>query len=342
MIDKSKKVSIYDLVEVTGFSKSTVSKALNSKGRISEKTRQIILDKAKELNFVPDYHAQSLANQKSSTIGIIYPDNMGIGFSHPFFSVVLESFKKTMEELGYEILFLNRNMGGKSLSYVEYCQYRNVDGVLVVTFEHDNEQLIELINSDIPTVCTDMNDLDSLTVVSDDYIGGRMATEYLFNLGHQDIYHIAGPLTVGASLNRFLGYESVMKEHGIENYRLKVAQHFSFEEGYRIVRDDIINRTTVPTAIFLSNDDLAIGAIRALEDHGFNVPEDVSVIGFDNDRTYRHFKPSLTTIAQDTEIIGERAAKLLKSAIDNEDVKSIKLDVTLIERNSTKKLKKND
>ena len=101
MVAKNKKISMNDLALMTGFSMSTVSKALNNKGRISEKTRKIILDKAKEHNFIADYFAQALAKNESMVIGVIYPEHMGIGFSHPFYSVILDSFKKTIESYCY-------------------------------------------------------------------------------------------------------------------------------------------------------------------------------------------------------------------------------------------------
>jgi len=337
MVAKNKKISMNDLALMTGFSMSTVSKALNNKGRISEKTRKIILDKAKEHNFIADYFAQALAKNESMVIGVIYPEHMGIGFSHPFYSVVLDSFRKTIESYGYEMLFLSPNMGKYKMTYVEYCKYRKVDGVLVVTFNHSDEQLIELAESDIPLVCTDLNEFNTLTVVSDDYKGGQLAAKYLLDQGHKSIMHIAGPLTTAAGLNRFLGYEATMLENGIKDYKLRVANDFSYEDGYHTVLE-LVKRGRMPTGLFLSSDWMAVGAIRALNENGYKVPEDISVIGYDNIEFFKYNSPSLTTIAQNGTLIGEKTATLLKEVIEGKDVESIVLDVELIERESCKKI----
>lgn len=336
---KHKKISINDLANITGYSVSTVSKALNNKGRISQATRDIINQAAKEHHFIADYHAQALAKKESWVIGVIYPESMGVDLSHPFYSVVLGSFRQKMEELGYEMLFLSKNMGKGNMTYVEYCQYRNVDGVLVVTFDHSDEQLIELVHSDIPVVCTDLNDYNTLSVVSDDYKGGRLAAQYLLDLGHESIMHIAGPLTVAAALNRFEGYKSVMLENGIENYKLRVAENFSYDDGYHTVLE-LCERGRVPTGLFVASDWMAIGAIRVLNEYGYRVPEDISVIGFDNVSYFQYSNPPLTTISQNANEIGVQAAVLLKAAIDKEDCKPIVLDVELVERQSCKKLEK--
>lgn len=333
MSDEKKKVSMNDLSKITGYSMSTVSKVLNNKGRISEKTRKIILDAAKEHNFVADYFAQALAKNESMVIGVIYPEHMGIGFSHPFYSVVLDSFRKTIESYGYEMLFLSPNMGKHKMTYVEYCKYRKVDGVLVVTFNHSDEQLIELAKSDIPLVCTDLNEFNTLTVVSDDFKGGQLAAKYLLDKGHKSIMHIAGPLTTAAGLNRFLGYEDIMLKNGINDYKLRVADDFSYEDGYHTVLE-LIKRGRMPSALFLSSDWMAVGAIRALNENGYAVPKDISVIGYDNIEFFKYNSPSLTTIAQNGILIGEKTATLLKETIEGKDVESIVLDVELIERES--------
>ena len=334
---ENKRISMNDLANMTGFSLGTVSKVLNNKGRISDKTRKIIIDKAKEYNFVADYFAQALAKNESLVIGVIFPEYMGVGFSHPFYSVVLDSFRKTIESYGYEMLFLSPKMGKHKMTYVEYCKYRKVDGVLVVTFNHSDEQLIKLVESDIPLVCTDLNDYNTLTVVSDDFKGGQLATNYLLNQGHKSIMHIAGPLTVAAGLNRFLGYESIMLENGVKDFKLRVADNFTFEDGYANVLE-LIQRKRVPTGLFFSSDWMAIGAIKALSEHGYRVPEDISVIGYDNIDFFKYYNPGLTTIAQNAPLIGEKAATLLKNVIDGKEVESIVLDVKLIERESCRKI----
>lgn len=336
MVMKAKKVSINDLVRETGYSKSTVSKAINGKGRMSEETREKILAKAKELNFVPDYHAQALSKKESWMIGVIYPENIGVGFSHPFFSVVIDSFKKQVEKMGYEIIFLNPKMGSKKMNYIDYCKYRNIDGVLVVTADHDDQDVIDLMESDIPVVCTDSPAVDAFTVVSDDYTGGVLATEYLLSLGHKEIMHIAGPLTVKAALDRFRGFEDTMFKHGFKGYHLRVANNFTYDDGYQIVKD-LIKINYIPSAFFISSDWMAVGAIKAFHEAGIKVPEDISIIGYDNIEYFKYFNPSLTTVSQDARKIGETAAISLKQKIDGKEVTPIKLEVQIVKRETCRR-----
>mgnify|MGYP000923643648 CR=1 FL=1 len=161
--------------------------------------------------------------------------------------------------------------------------------------------------------------------------------KYLLDQGHKSIMHIAGPLTTAAGLNRFLGYEATMLENGIKDYKLRVANDFSYEDGYHTVLE-LVKRGRMPTGLFLSSDWMAVGAIRALNENGYKVPEDISVIGYDNIEFFKYNSPSLTTIAQNGTLIGEKTATLLKEVIEGKDVESIVLDVELIERESCKKI----
>jgi len=213
MNEKQNKVNIYELAELTGFSTSTVSKALNNTGRISEATRKIILEKATELNYVASYHAKVLSSKKSWIIAIIYSDNLGTGLSHPHFSIILESFKQEVERNGYEVTFVNRNVGNNKMTYLEFCNNRKVEGVFLVNFYELSKQLPELAQSGIPLVSTEHVSFNVATVTSNDYEGGRKAAEYLVNLGHtKKVYHIAGPLSNIAAQKRLKGFIEVMNE----------------------------------------------------------------------------------------------------------------------------------
>lgn len=331
------KINIYELARASGFSSSTVSKALNNTGRISEKTRAKILEKASELNYVASYHAKALSLKKSWIIGIIYSDNLGIGFSHPHFSAILESFKQEVEQAGYEITFINRNMGNVKMTYLEFCQYRKVEGVFIVNFYSLSRQIPELIESGIPIVSADAGNLDIPTITSDDLQGGKMATEYLIQLGHNKlVYHIAGPLYTVSGQKRFQGFIEVMQQNHVE-YKVYEAANFGFEDGYNEAIK-IIESGHLPSAIFIAGDWMALGAIKAFKDHNINVPEDISIIGYDDLEFLKYSSPALTTVSQNKREIGRIAGINLINRINGLDVESTKINVEIIERDTCKKI----
>jgi len=331
------KVNIYELAEITGFSSSTVSKALNNTGRISEKTRKIIVDKAHELNYVASYHAKALSQKKSWIIAVIFSDNLGIGLSHPHFSVILENFKQEVEQAGYEVTFVNRNMGNTEMTYLEFCKYRQVEGVFIANFYSLSNQLPELIKSGIPIVSADGGDLDITTITSDDVQGGKLATEYLIGLGHRKINHIAGPFYTISAQDRQHGFDMAMKENGLKDYKVYEASNFGFEDGYDQALE-IMKDKDLPTAIFISGDWMALGAIKAFRENGINVPEDISVIGYDNMAFLEYSYPALTTISQNKRQIGITAARHLIEKINGKEVDSVKIDVEVVKRETCKRL----
>lgn len=330
------KINIYELASASGFSVSTVSKALNHTGRISEETRQKILTIAHELNYIPSYHAKALSLNKSWIIGIIYSDNLGIGFSHPHFSVILEGFKQEAEKEGYEITFINRNMGKHSMTYLEFCQYRQVEGVFIVNYYSLSKQVPQLIESGLPLVSADGGFDRIPTVTSNDVLGGVLATQYLYHLGHRKIDHIAGPSYTISAQNRKKGFLQVISEHNDITSHIYEANNYSIEDGYQQALK-IIAKKDLPTAIFVAGDWMALGVIQALKDNHLRVPEDISVIGYDNLEFLKYSQPALTTVSQNKLEIGKKAAQHLIKQINGETVSSLHVDVEIIERETCQK-----
>jgi LacI family transcriptional regulator len=330
------KVNIYELAEASGFSVSTVSKALNHTGRISEATRQKILAIASKLNYIPSYHAKALSLNKSWIIGIIYSDNLGIGFSHPHFSVILEGFKQEAERQGYEITFINRNMGNRPMTYLEFCQYRHVEGVFIVNYYSLSKQVPQLIESGLPLVSADAGFDHIPTITSNDLLGGVLATQYLYNLGHRKIDHIAGPSYTVSAQNRKKGFMQVVKDNQDIISNIYEANNYSIEDGYHQALQ-IIEKKDLPSAIFVAGDWMALGVIQALKEHQIKVPEDISVIGYDNLEFLKYSQPALTTVSQNKLEIGKRAAQYLIQQINGETVSSLSVDVEIIERDTCQK-----
>ena len=337
MNGEKQKVNIYELAQATGFSPSTVSKALNNTGRISEATKKKILEKASEMNYVASYHAKALSLKKSWIIAVIHSDNLGIGLSHPHFSVILENFKQEVERSGYEVTFVNRNMGNTEMTYLDFCRYRNVEGVFLVNYYGYSKQLPELIDSGLPLVSAEIGDGDVTSITSDDLQGGKLAAQYLLDLGHKSFAHIAGPLQGKSSLDRYRGFKDVLYESNNFDMKLYEAFNYGFDDGYQKALE-IIETGKLPSAIFAGGDLLALGAIKAFTEHNIKVPEDISVIGYDNLDFLKYNTPALTTIGQNKQQIGITAANYLMDKISGEEKDSVTIPVEVIERSTCKKV----
>lgn len=336
-------ITIYDLAKKTGFSSTTVSKALNNYPDVSQKTRQAILQTATEMGYLPNAHAQSLSTKKSWTIGVMFSEANEVGLKHPFFSAIIESFRKHAEKEGYDLILASRNLRSRDTSYLEHFLYRGVDGIVVISSDPKDEQVQEMINSNLPIVVIDMTNSNCSVVLSDDLSGGELAINYLHSLGHTKIAHIAGDATIHAGKERIQGYKKAMNKLGlpIPNEYLINGGLFSIEEGKQAM-EKLLALPDLPTAVFIAGDHMAIGAIEIAKSKGVKIPEDISIIGYDDIEMASYVTPKLTTVRQDTDYLGVRAAQLLikqmvqKKKIITEDI----IPVQLIERESCGPLKK--
>lgn len=309
--------TIYDISKATGFSPTTVSKALNDYPDISNKTKQIILEKAKELGYIPNSHARTLITKISWTIGVLFDEKLNIGIKHPFFNAVIESFKKNIESKGYDLLFISKDIGGRKISYLDHCKIRSVDGVIIISSDFTNKEIQELIDSEIPCVLIDIESNKASTVYSDNIQGCFLSVEYLYSLGHRKIAHIYGSLDTYAGYIRKEGYINALERFGIQKIDEYMVDggYFSVDGGYKAMKK-LLELDDIPTAVFVSGDYMAIGAINAIKEKGLKVPDDISIIGYDDLEICKYITPKLTTIRQNTELIGENAADVLINAID--------------------------
>lgn len=329
--------TIYDLAKKTGFSITTVSKALNNYKDVSEKTRAKILQAAAEMDYLPNAHAQSLSTKKSWAIGVMFSEANEVGMKHPFFNGIIESFRHATEEHGYDLIFASRNLRNRDMSYLEHFKHRAVDGIVVICSDRMDEQVQELMQSDIPIVVVDMDSANCSVVYSDNSEGARMAVNYLYELGHRAIAHIAGDSSIDAGAARVKGYELAMHalDLPIQPGYLVNAGFFSVEEGKQAM-EQLLQLPSPPTAVFVAGDQMAIGAIEAVHKHGLRVPEDISIIGYDDIEMIKYITPKLTTIRQDTDEIGEAAAELLIEQMTAKERRTERrvIPVRLIERAS--------
>lgn len=328
-------VTIYDIAKHSGYSIATVSKALNNKS-VSEKAKKTILKSVEELHYTPNSSARTLATNKSWMIGVVFGENLGIGIAHPFFSQVIEGFKKHVELYNYDLLFVSRHMGLQQETY-RHLQHRGVDGLVVIQSFGEDE--VQNIDRAIPTVYIDRPTDEPGTVYSDNRAGSRLAVNHLVENGHTKIAHIMGHQTNYAGLERAKGFKQAMKDHG-----LPVRSEYMVDGGYFSQaggREAMIRLLTLedkPTAVYAAGDEMAIAAVKVIKEWGLRVPEDISVIGFDDIQLAQHIDPPLTTIRQDKELIGQQAAIMLLDKIINKDTnqnnQTKMVPVTLVRRSS--------
>ncbi|KUP09759.1 LacI family transcriptional regulator [Bacillus coahuilensis m2-6] len=334
-------VTIYDIAKKTGFSVTTVSKAINNYSDVSEKTKKAILQAVEDMNYLPNSSARTLSTKKSWTIGVIFVESLGIGIKHPFFNEVIESFKQAVEVFEYDLLFASRNLHGSNKSYLEHFRYRGVDGVVVVCSDIHNEQVRELMANSLPSVVIDLSSTTSSVVYSDNITGSKLAVVHLYSLGHRRIAHIAGHESTFAGQERQKGFIRAMEELSLpvlDDYIVN-GQFFSEQGGYDAMKR-LLSLEEPATGIFVAGDNMAIGAIEAIREAGFDVPKDFSIIGFDDINIAKLIHPKLTTIKQQTDLIGKRSAELLLEQINTKEklTKQIKVPVKLVERDSCRKI----
>ncbi len=335
--------TIYEIAKIAGVSPTTVSKVINNYPDVSDKTRAKIKKILDEENFLPNSQAQFLSTKKTWTLGIVYFENLGVGLNHPFFSGVIEAFKMQSDKYGYSLLFGSKNDRIKNDTFLEYFQYRCVDGIAIICTDPTDKETLELIESDFPIVVIDMFNENTSTVTSDNIQGCTLALNYLYSLGHRKIAHIQGVAQAEnwPSSIRKNTYIEMMKKLNLdipEGYIVD-GVNFDVSGGYDAMKE-LLALKDRPTAVFASGDKLAIGAIDAIKDAGLSVPEDISIVGFDNIEIAKYVTPKLTTIRQNCQEIGKTAVDILIEQINKKEKLKINkvIPVELIERDSCRKI----
>jgi LacI family transcriptional regulator len=330
-------VTIDEIAKLSKVSVSTVSKALNGYTEISEKTRNRVIEIADQLGYMPNATAQSLVRKRSNTIGVVY--EVEYGLKNLFFSGVLEAFRKNVESNGYDILLLSHNTDS-GLDYLRHCQSKNVDAVLVVSGGDNHESITKLCQSNLAVLTLDPHEKSSNSIYSDSYVSIRRSCKYLYELGHKKIAFINGSYTNFIGRERLRAYLDFMHEKGLEPMYLpdRSNESYSYEEGHHTMKL-IFETYGLPEAVCSVSDLMAVGAINYLNTHGFSVPHDVSVIGFDDLQVCEIVTPKLTTVRQNYEAFGELACQTLMGMIEGKvrTIDPIVVDTEIVVRDSCKK-----
>lgn len=309
---KKSPTTIMDIAKELQISASTVSRALHNSPSISEGTKKAVLDLAAKLNYQPNLLALSLLSKKTNTIGVIVPE-----ITSYFFASVIEGVQDMVKSAGYKLIISQSNecyLEEKKL--IEALALNRVDGFLISpssnTYNYDH--LERITQNDVPIVIFDRDcvDFNADKVLVDDYDGAFQAVEYLINTGCKRIAHIAGPSNLSTSKHRKKGYIDALIKHQIplcENLIVESAG-FTSECGVEAIKK-LLEDKIQPDAIFAVNDAIAIGAMSIIRERGLHIPEDISIVGFDDEPYSCYFNPSLTTVWQPVYDLGMLSAKIL-------------------------------
>ena len=338
-----KKVTICDIARMAGVSVTTVSQVLNGKGkRFSKTTREKIMKLRDQYQYVPDFHARSLIMKGSiNTIGVLVPN-----VSESFFGTFVEGVQQVARHEKLIPLIFSANREPKlEQEYLEQMVERSIDGLIIASARMTTEMINQaLSNRDIPYILFDRNyDQQGARVLTDDYHGGQLAAQHLLALGHTKMLFLGVKNITENFKQRMAGFQETINAQGInfdEDHNLLKA-NLSKDGGYQMARPVIESGAT---AVFTANDEVAIGLMRGLREQGVRVPEDISVIGYDDIILDEYVYPQLTTIHQPIFKLGVGATEILLNKINHPDAEPEQVEhfpVKLIARQSTGKCQQN-
>lgn len=310
-------VGIVDVAKIAKVSTATVSRVLSNNINVSVKTRDKVLEAVNRLEYKPNRLASNLRKLSSNTVMVVVPD-----ITNPFFSSILQGFKDVALENGYHVLLGDTgNSLEQEREYINLVKERVVDGLILATARLPKEEILAA-SQEIPVVlaCEYIDGFDIPTVSIDNVSAAREAVEYLIHNGHRRIGLITGPFSVILSKDRVKGYYQAMNlnEIPIEGVLIQEGD-FTVTSGYETMLKLLALEET-PTAVFATNDEMAVGAMKAIKQKGLDVPRDISVIGFDNIPLCELIEPELTSISQPRYDMGYQAMQMLLKIIKKEDL----------------------
>ena len=335
-------VSMKDIAKKCGVSVATVSKALNGYSDIGKEKREEIKRCAEEMGYFPNSSARALKTNRTWNLGILITDNLHSGLTHSYFAAILDAIKVTAERRGYDITFTSMSpVGGRKMSYYEHCRYRGLDGVVIANIDFTSPDIIELVKSPLPIVTIDYVYDGRTAIVSNNQKGMHDLTEYVCSMGHREIAYIHGDDNT-VTKERLASFYRTAEAYGVT-----VPDKWVLSSRYRDVgmterrTRELLSQDSLPTCIFFPDDFSAVGGMNAIRSAGLRIPEDISVCGYDGIPITFAMYPRLTTLRQDTAMIGKIAAEKLISLIENPKIaliEKISVDGELVKGDTVRRL----
>jgi LacI family transcriptional regulator len=330
------KITIKDIAKRSGVSIATVSHVINKTRFVSDELKEKVYKVMEEADYHPNVMAGSLRRKKTKTIGLIVPDN-----ANPLYAELAKAIENILFSYDFSLMLCNSEHNlAKELKYITVLRAKRVDGVIVIPAGSRAEHINKLIESGLPIVTLDrpVSHVLADTILIDHFQGIFDATEYLIKLGHERIAYIDKPFDLPHKFARLKGYHKALKKHGIKAHdNLCIKGGVCFADGARAM-ETLLSAKPPPTAVLAFDDVIAMGALRTIQDHGLRVPEDISLIGFDDMPLCSYTIPRLTTVHYPKDKMAEMACKLLLERIEGSSSKErnkIVLSPRLILREST-------
>ncbi len=311
----NKKVTIFDVAREADTSYSTVSRVFNDGSKVALATRQRVIEAAERLGYIPNQQARSLAGAQTQIIGVLTPR-----LDNGYVSSIINGIDEEIVGTDYRLLLYTTHRAEQDEEkYVNRIVNDLAEGLIVIVPRHPEAYLAALRDKNFPYVFVDHQGIseNSISISATNFRGAYEATEYLINSGHRRIGFITGNLDIRSGLDRLHGYRAALQDYGIEVDQSLIRNgDFLPKSGY-IAAQALLELENCPTAIFASSDLMAFGAINAIIDAGLHVPQDISVIGFDNIPQTELFRPRLTTVHQPLEEMGRIATRMLLQQIQD-------------------------
>ena len=332
------EVTLKEIAEELGISAMTVSRAINNRSNVDSKTKERILKKAREMGYTPNHIAKSLVSRKSFTIGVVVPE-----IAHSFFAEAIQGIEEVTFKDNYQLILTHSAEREDREQYaLQTLQSKRVDGILISPAEtvKDYSFYQRIVESNTSLVFFDrcVGGIGASCVSVDDQAGAYKITSHLIDHGYKKIAHLYGPLNLSISRQRLEGYKKALKENYITvEENLIVESGFHEKGGYEAMNKLLeAQKTSPPRAVFAVNDPAAFGAMEAIHNHGFSIPDDIAIVGFSDDIRAKLLTPSLTTVKQPAEKIGMIAAQKLIREIENdtEPMENINLPTSIVIRES--------
>ncbi|MGF1874911.1 LacI family transcriptional regulator [Photobacterium frigidiphilum] len=314
--------TIKDVCKLAGVSKATVSRVLNSTGQVKKSTAEAVYQAISALDYKPSSLARALATNSTNTIGLVVS-----AFEGAYFSSLLRKASQTTLQAGKQLLIMDGGHSSASEQLaIESLVERKVDAVILYTRQIPEAVLKQLMNDlSIPLIIINqqVEGFEERCISFNQYEAAQQAAEYLLSKGHKEFACITGPESSINSRLRLQGFQDTLIKHNLQTCTAYHGDYFT-QSGYHACNELLASKQSF-TAIFAANDNMAMGAIRALHDTGLQVPQDISVLGFDNDPAGEFTIPSLTTIMLPVEEMAYTAVKQALQLIDKQEISTIAL-----------------
>ena len=329
--EKRRPAVMADVAELAGVSHQTVSRVLHESSQVRGDTRERVLAAIAELNYRPNSVARALATGRSKTLGVVTFDTTLYGPASTLLGI-----EHAAHDAGYGVSIsslraLNRDT---VLAAIQQLRGQGVDGIAVIAPMREGVEALRDVRSDFAMVAVQAGPSASIPVATvDQMAGAAAATRHLLQLGHKTVWHLAGPIDWKEAEERIAGWRSVLESAGVPIPTV-LRGDWTPRSGYELGRDLLLIRGL--TAVFVANDQMALGLLRLLRESGRDVPRDLSVVGFDDIPEAAYFTPPLTTIRQDFTELGRRCLQILLGRIEGEKVpKRVVVQPELVVREST-------